>query len=293
MTTHNQNKIEQDIIQQSVTLTDQANCETKVLKDKQAFGLADKYNKSIHDIYSIAFTKKIIPYRYIRNLQSFTIEDQIRLWESCVSIVGAGGLGGHVILLLARLGIGNLIIVDHDVFDETNLNRQVLSNNDVLGKSKALVAKETVKSINPGVYVSAHQTKISKQNAGTILKTSNVIVDALDNISDRFIIEDAAKKIKIPLVHGAVAGFEGQIMTVFPNDAGMEDLYGKRDKSEPSEKKPVTILGIPAVTPAIIASYQAIEVVKIILKKENLFRNTMVYMDLERCESKKLYFKKN
>ena len=209
-----------------------------------------------------------------------------------MSIIGAGGLGGQVIILLARLGIGNLAVVDHDVFDETNLNRQALSSIDVIGKSKAETAKETVKTINPAVNVTAFYSRLNDSNAEEILTGHDAIVDALDNISDRFILEEYARKYKIPLVHGAVAGLEGQLMTIFPNDKGMENIYGKIKNSTLSEKSPVSILGVPAVTPAVIASYQVLEVMKILLKKENLLRNMLVYMDLAKCESKKLKLKK-
>ncbi len=286
-------KITNDIITQSVTLPDQAGRERAVINEQHAMEIASIYNTNLHDIYKTALKRQILPYRYIRNLDSINIDEQLKLLESRVSIIGAGGLGGQVIILLARLGVGYLNVIDYDVFDETNLNRQALSCIDVIGKSKAETAKETVAKINPAVNVTAFHLRLDDSNAAEILAGSNVIVDALDNVPDRFTLEEYARGFDIPLVHGAVAGFEGQLMTIFPDDSGMESIYGKSKNSIPPEKSPVSLLGVPAVTPAIIASYQAVEVMKIILKKETLLTNMLVYMDLSKCESRKLKFKKD
>lgn len=291
MTLEDNNKIGQDIIRCSVTLPDQAGRERTVIKEKEAFDTAAKHSVSLYEIYETALKNGILPYRYIRNLGSITIDDQLKLLESRVGVVGAGGLGGQAIILLARLGIGNLVIIDHDVFDETNLNRQALSGVNVLGKSKAETAKAAVANINPAVCVTAFHARLENSNADDILKGSDVIIDALDNVADRFTLEDFSKKFDIPLVHGAVAGLDGQIMTIFPGDTGMENIYSKTAHSIPPEKSPVAILGVPAFTPAIVASYQVIEVIKIILKNENPLRNMLVYMDLAKCESRKLRFK--
>ncbi len=287
----NYDEITREIIEKSVTLSDQAGRERSVIKEQQGVDIASKYSVSLYDIYLTALRKKILPYRYIRNLESISLDDQLKLSESKVTVIGAGGLGGQVILLLARLGIGNLAAVDHDVFDETNLNRQALSSIDVLGRSKAETARETVKTINPAVNVASFHSRLDSSNAENILTGSNVIVDALDNVSDRFILEQYAGKFDIPLVHGAVAGFEGQLMTIFPQDEGLENIYGKNRDSKSPEKSPASILGVPAVTPAIIASFQVIETIKIILKKDSLLRNMLVYMDMVKCESKKLKFR--
>ena len=279
-------KITEDIIEKALTLPDQAGRERTVIKEQQAVNIASENKVDLYDIYNIALKKKILPYRYIRNLESITIDEQLKLLESRVSVIGAGGLGGQAIILLARLGIGNLVVVDYDEFDESNLNRQALCTVDVIGKSKAETAKETIAKINPAVNVTAFHSRLCNSNAEIILSESDVIVDALDNISDRLSLDNWAKKLGIPLVHGAVAGFEGQVMTIFPGDRGMENVYGK-NRNATQEKSPVSILGVPSVTPAIIASYQIIEVVKILLNREDMFRDMLVYMDLAKSESRK------
>jgi molybdopterin/thiamine biosynthesis adenylyltransferase len=284
--------IEKDITGHAVTLPDQAGRERAVIREHAANEIAQRHNISLYNVYLTALELKILPYRYIRNLDSITIEDQLTLARSWVCIIGAGGLGGQIILLLARLGIGNLTIVDCDIFDETNLNRQALSSMDALGRPKAQVAKEEVAKINPSINVTAYNQRFTKNNAEEIFIGSQVIIDALDNIPDRFILENTAQKIGIPLVHGAVAGFIGQIMTIFPDDSGMENIYDKNRGPIPPEKNPALKLGVPAVTPAIIASFQVMETIKILLDRKEQLRNTMLYLDAAKSESRKLIFKK-
>jgi molybdopterin/thiamine biosynthesis adenylyltransferase len=232
----------------------------------------------------------VCPYRYIRNRESISIQDQIRLAESRIAVIGSGGLGGHVILLLARIGIGHLRIIDGDVFDETNLNRQPLCNIETINKEKPKVAADVVKLINPSVEVLIITDKMNVANAEHILSGVDVIVDALDNMDDRRMIEKVAKKNKIPFVHGAVAGFEGQITTIFPEDKGLTSLYGENGCQVNDKYSPEAIWGIPVLAPALIASMQAMEVVKIILNRREIFRNTLVHVDLEKGQFNKYEF---
>ena len=276
----------------SQKITDPAGREVEILEDIQAESIADACQCMVHDIYSEALTLGIYPYRYLRNREVISLKEQLSLAESRVAVVGAGGLGGHVILLLARLGIGTLVAVDYDVFDETNLNRQALSSMETLGKPKSEAATATVNSINPGVKVIPYQVKLDSSNAPEILTGSNVVVDALDNVKDRFLLERTTKKLGIPLVHGALAGFEGQVMTIFPEDPGLKHLYRNEGASGDKSKSPESVLGVPTLTPSLIATLEAMEVVKIILKKGKIFRNTMVHVDLETGQINEFTFEK-
>ncbi|MBW1702589.1 MAG: ThiF family adenylyltransferase [Deltaproteobacteria bacterium] len=147
-----------------------------------------------------------------------------------------------------------------------------------------------VESINPGVEVIPYQVKLDFSNASEILAGSDVVVDALDNVPDRFVLENTAKKLAVPMVHGALAGFEGRVMTIFPDDPGLKYLYGKKGASGDKSKSPEAILGVPTVTPCIIAALQAMEVFKIILNRGKTFRNVMVHVDLETGEIKEFVF---
>ena len=276
-----QSELHQLIKERSIKITDTAARQVQVLWDDQATKTATELGRTVHDVYREALTLGIVPYRYIRNREALSVEEQLKLAASRVAVIGAGGLGGQVILLLARVGIGHLVVVDHDVFDETNLNRQALCHRESMGRPKSKVAAARVRSINPGVEVTPHQAKIDDSNAREILDGSDVVVDALDNVSTRFALERATKALKIPLVHGAVAGFEGRMMTIFPEDPGLQNLYGSELAKVDDTKRPEAILGVPVLTPSFIANLQAMEVVKIILNRGKIFRNIMVHADLE------------
>ena len=269
------------LYEKSKMVLDPAGREVEILEDIQASSIADACQCMVHDVYSRALALGICPYRYLRNREAISLKEQLRLAESRVAVVGAGGLGGHVILLLARLGIGTLVVVDHDVFDETNLNRQALSSVTALGKSKSESAVAAVRSINPGVKIIPFQVKLDPSNESEILAGSDVAVDALDNVPDRFLLERATKELGIPLVHGALAGFEGQVMTIFPDDPGLKHLYRNEGGSIDKSKSPESVLGVPTLTPSLVATLEAMEVLKIILKRGKIFRNTMVHVDLE------------
>jgi molybdopterin/thiamine biosynthesis adenylyltransferase len=206
-----------------------------------------------------------------------------------VAVIGAGGLGGPVILILARMGIGHLVVMDHDVFDETNLNRQAVSSTAALGRTKCEEAGRLLQQINPAVLLTAHVKKLEAAAAVTDLQGCHVAVDALDNIADRYCLEKAAKTLNIPMVHGAVGGFAGQVMTIFPEDTGLESLYGKDPDSLNDANRTEAFMGVPGVTPWLVAGYQAMEVVKILLGKGDVLKNCLLFIDLESGQSDRLH----
>jgi molybdopterin/thiamine biosynthesis adenylyltransferase len=220
----------------------------------------------------------------LRNRDSISLQDQLKLAESEVAVVGAGGLGGTVIQLLGRIGIGAMTVVDCDVFDETNLNRQVFCTREWVGRPKALAVQAQMGAMNPAVVVHAHHVRLDSDNGPEILAGCRVIVDALDNVKDRLALEALAKSLGVPFVHGALAGFEGQLMTVFPEDQGLKQIYGRGDESAASANRPEFLLGVPSITPSLVATLEAMEVLKILLNRGTTFRNKMVYIDLERGE---------
>jgi molybdopterin/thiamine biosynthesis adenylyltransferase len=273
--------MEERIREAARVVTDPAGRRVEVLEDRNALKIGEACGATVQEVYKAALRIGISPYRYLRNRESLSTADQLKLAESKVTVVGAGGLGGGIILLLARMGVGHLVVVDKDVFDETNLNRQALSRMDVIGRSKAEVAAQTVAAINAGVTVTVLQAPFGDENALEILSGSDVAVDGLDNVATRRILDTATQKLGIPLVHGALAGFEGQMMTVFPGDPGMKVLYGSGDNCPPNPNRPEAVLGVPTITPAVIGAFQAMEVVKILLKKGRVFRKLMIHVDLD------------
>ena len=219
--------------------------------------------------------EKTLIKRYERNKEMITHAEQMCLENARVCVVGCGGLGGYSIEFLARLGIGHLTVIDGDVFDETNLNRQVLSNETNLGMSKSEIAKKHVHAINSEVTVTAISTYFTNDNADELLKHHDVVVDALDNIETRKRLQKTCTKLKIPFVHGAIAGWYGQVTTIFPGDETLDSLY------PPNEIKGVEkALGNPSFTPAIVSGIQVGEVLKLLLKRSGVLRHKVLYIDL-------------
>jgi len=241
--------------------------------------IVNKFQLPSREIEILALQNNIIPERYQRNLGVISPSEQAKLLQSKVVIIGAGGLGGTVLELLTRMGIGEVIIAEKDIIGDSNLNRQILSKETNLGQSKTEVAVKRVKEINSSVEIVGHSIFIDSNNVKKIIEGAEVVIDALDNLPSRFVLQKACRNLKIPLVHGAIAGFNGQLTTIFPEDKGLELIYGS-DRDLPEHGSEVT-LGAPTVTPALIASLEAQEVIKILLKRGKLFRNRLLYLDIE------------
>lgn len=221
--------------------------------------------------------QNIIPIRYIRNIGTIGIEGQLKLLCSTVAVCGVGGLGGTIIELLARQGIGHLVIIDNDKFAENNLNRQIMATEGDLKKSKVKVAATRIKKINSAVTVTAVNKKIDSKNVKNLIKDAAVVIDGLDNLMTRQTVADACNKLKIPFVHGAIAGFNGQLMTIFPGDKGLSAICGPCTDENACGIEAHT--GNPAATPAVIAAWEVQEAIKIITGIGNPIRNRLIFLD--------------
>ena len=216
-----------------------------------------------------------IPERYRRNIGTIGIDGQKRLLEARVAVVGAGGLGGTIIELLARQGVGFLRIIDGDSFEPVNLNRQLLATERTMGMNKAVSAAARVAEINSEVETHAVPAMFNEDNAKELLSDMNVVVDALDTINCRLLLCRMAQKLKIPLVHAAIAGFTGQVGTILPTRPGLEKLY------KTTSKGIETVLGNPAATPALAAAIQSQEVVKLLTGMGETLSHKLLYFDTE------------
>ncbi len=216
--------------------------------------------------------------RYARNFQSISLEEQERLANARVCVVGLGGLGGGVVEILARMGVGTLDLVDGDCFDETNLNRQLLSSEKDLGVPKAQVARERVAAINSTVNVNTFNTFLSRENAQEIMGHAQVVVDCLDSIAHRFLLQDLAQNRNIPLVSGAIAGTAGQVTVIYPEDPGFQLIYGEPDGNKRSGIEEQ--LGNLAHCALLVASLQSSEVLKVLLGRGKILRNRLLICDL-------------
>ncbi len=242
------------------------------------FALASKYNLFGREIEISALEAGIVPERYVRNMKMFSIDDQKTLLRASVSIVGLGGLGGGVTEILARIGIGTLHLIDGDRFEDSNLNRQFLSKPTLLDKSKAEAALERVREINPSITVHHHQKFLTEADGDALLGRPDVIVDCLDSLYTRLVLERHAKKMNIPMVSAAVAGGSGHLTVIFPEDPGLKLIYG--DQIDPAMKGAEASLGCLPHAVTLLSSLECSEVVKILLNKGVLSRNQLLVVDL-------------
>lgn len=250
----------------------------RILSVSQTTDLARKFKLRGSQVEIMALGAGVVPERYVRNMQMLSLQDQARLLSTRVSIVGLGGLGGGVIENLARIGVGTLNLVDGDVFEGGNLNRQALSTPKNLMKAKTQVAKRRIRTINPSIAVTVYNEFLNKDNALQRLVGSDVVIDCLDNLKTRFLLEATCKTLGIPLVSAAVAGASGHVTTIFPEDAGLELIYGP--KGDTQEKGIETRLGTLPQSAAVLSALEASETVKILLKKGTLLRNKLLVLDL-------------
>ena len=188
--------------------------------------------------------------RHIRNIPALSLADMENLSGCRVLVAGCGGLGGNVIEHLTRIGIGALTVVDGDVFDETNLNRQILSTPGNLGQMKALVAAERVHAIDPSVKVEPVCDYITAENAVSLMADADIVIDALDNAESRLVLEDAATAAGLAIVHGAIRGWDLQVMLVPPGSGLLHQIYGESYEADSGTSLSVT----PAVCAAIEAA---------------------------------------
>ena len=209
--------------------------------------------------------------RYARNIPALTEEECRCLWEKRVLVVGCGGLGGHIIDQLARIGIGALRVVDGDVFEPSNLNRQLLSRIPLLGVSKARAAAEHVAKVNPDIKVEAVEAFMTRQKVHALIAGCDIVVDALDNIPSRRLLAAACEEGGIPYVYGAIQGWVAQAGISMPGDGLIEKLFPEeveiRDKS------------VLSFTPALCAAMQTSLCVKLLVGRP-VETGTVYYFDL-------------
>lgn len=189
-----------------------------------------------------------------------------------IAVIGCGGIGGAAIEILARMGVGQLNIIDEDEFDVSNLNRQLMSSIDTIGKSKAIASKERAQLINPHTIVNAFNEKLTEDNVDEILKDCDIVIDALDNIYTRIIVSRYAREKDIPFIHGAIHGTLGQLSVFTKDTKSYEELFLLPSANKELNKETKEIIENiskeipPAIgpTPNIIGFLQAFEAYKLI-----------------------------
>lgn len=219
--------------------------------------------------------------RYNRNMPALSPEECALLRTKHVGVVGCGGLGGYVIESLARIGIGTLTVIDGDVFEPSNLNRQLLSEESLLGTSKAEAAAARVQRINSEVSVTAIQAFFTEENGTGLLKGCDLVIDALDNIPSRHLLANICGQMGLTLVHGAISGWHGQVTVIQPGSGVYDKLYPPRASNAPKK-------GNPPFTPAVCASLQAAEAVKLLIGRPSSLIGKLLLIDLRSMEFMKI-----
>lgn len=209
--------------------------------------------------------------RYERNVPALSEEECKKLQTSRILIAGCGGLGGYLCELMARIGIGEICVIDGDRFETSNLNRQVLSSPELIGSSKSEAAANRIRLIDPAVKVVSVHAFLTEDNAEELLQGYDVILDALDNIAGRRVLSSTCAKLNIPLIYGAIGGWVAQAAISMPKDQLIELLY-----PEDTVLKDKSVLSF---TPALCASMQASLCVRHLIGRP-VETGTVYYYDL-------------
>jgi adenylyltransferase/sulfurtransferase len=224
--------------------------------------------------------------RYKRQLMLFGDEGQERLSKAHIFIAGAGGLGSPVAFYLAVAGIGTITIVDMDVVDQSNLNRQILHTDRDIGRKKTVSAEEKLTAINPDIRIHAIDTRIDETNAARLIGSAGGIVDAMDNYPVRYLLNEVAIQKKIPLFHGAIQGFYGQATTILPKETPCLNCIFP--KAPPGEVSPVV-----GATAGVIGTVQATEVIKYLTMQGDLLTGRLFIWDGLAATAEEIAVEKN
>ncbi|MBR2329566.1 MAG: ThiF family adenylyltransferase [Clostridia bacterium] len=220
--------------------------------------------------------------RYSRNIPAISPEEQDTLKGKKVLVLGCGGLGGYIIENLLRMGVGAITAVDGDSFDESNLNRQLLATEKTLGTNKAIAAAQRANAVNSQVSFIAIDSFFTAENAKEIVSGHDLVIDALDSIEARLLLEDVCAKLEVTIVHGAVNGWVMQAAVIPPGERLMHILY-----ASPAEHREQSTL---PMTAQLCAAMQCSEAVKLLCGHSSALENRLLTGDLQQLEWEYFYF---
>ena len=210
-----------------------------------------------------------------RQKDLFNKKEQLKIKNSKITVIGCGGIGGATVEMLARMGVENLSIMDKDSFDTSNLNRQLMSSFDDIGKSKVYVTRDRILSINPQMNVDAFDGELNQENVESILEGSDVVIDALDNLISRILVSRYAFKLNIPFIHGAVHGTMGQVTSFTCETPQYEEIFKLPSFNKELTPEIVSKIGklninpppVVGPVPNLVGCLQSFEAVKILTGK--------------------------
>ena len=232
--------------------------------------------------------------RYARHiiLEGVGAEGQAKLLNSSVLIIGAGGLGSPVGLYLAAAGVGRIGIVDHDVVEPSNLQRQVIHTEARTGIPKALSAAESMIALNPHIIIEPHVMAVNAGNLLKLVEDYDFVIDGTDNFAAKFLINDACVLANKPYSHGGILRFTGQSMTVLPHKSACYACVF--DSPPPAESVPTcATAGILGAVAGMLGTIQAAEALKYLIGVGEVLADQMLHFDAKTMDFRKVRFKKN
>jgi adenylyltransferase/sulfurtransferase len=218
-------------------------------------------------------------------------EGQKRLLDGRVLVVGAGGLGAPVVQYLAAAGVGTLGVVDDDVVERSNLQRQVIHHDADVGKPKTESAAEFVAGLNPDVDVETYQTRLDKSTVADVVDGYDLVVDASDNFPTRYLVNDYCRLSDVPVVHGAIYKFEGQATTLVPGGPCYRCLFP--EAPEPGTVPDCATTGVLGVLPGTVGCIQATEAVKLLLDVGEGLVGRLLFYDAMDMSFERVPYRKN
>lgn len=248
-----------------------------VITETELIAWGQTQNLDLRQSFRLALRAGVFPECLERNFPGLNAAEQLSLWESSVLVAGLGGLGGVQAMLLARVGVGRLLLADGDVFSLSNLNRQILATHKTLGLNKAMVTSQCIEDINPAILTEAVTDFLTPDNLPSYLSQVQVVVDGLDSMPARLHLFNAARQAGRPLIHGAVAESFGQVSTILPDEPiPFEKLYPTSHR-----KSAAAVPGVLATTVTLVASLQVQEAVRLLLGGPPAYSGRLVHFDGE------------
>ena len=241
----------------------------------------------------MSFTEEQIT-RYSRHILLPEVggKGQKKLAQAKIFVVGAGGLGSPVALYLAAAGIGTIGLIDSDIVDISNLQRQVLHHTPDVGRSKVQSAKDKIRALNPDVNVEIYETRFGQENAIDLIKPYDIVIDGVDNFPAKFLINDACYFSKKPLIHGGILRFEGRVFSIIPGKSACYRCIFKQPPPAglvPSCQE----AGIIGAVAGIIGTIQATEAIKIVLGIGQPLTNRILDFNAQKTTFREIKTKRN
>ena len=206
-----------------------------------------------------------------KNLEFLTEEQAEKISRRKVAVVGTGALGQMAAHELVRSGFEQITLIDSDIMDESNFNRQLYAANSTMNQLKVNVLEKGLKDIRPEAQITVHSERLNEANCKALIGDADILLDCVDDIPSKLCLEKLAEELGIPLVHGAVEGWYGQVAVVYPGDGLLSMLY--RTKKDQQVSAMVTTVNV-------IASLQVNAVIKIAIESENILRHRVLFADL-------------